>query len=152
MFSTSRAVPLRRALKAGRRVVDTPCAVKPWKLLLWMAVVVSTVGSTLAVASAAPPWRRVALHTKAEAERNVLRAMPHHLSHKRMNWLLDKRTQLVRNNVQVVCRGRGVHLEARYQRFVCTVRPHPAGQGLRVSYHALTSDRFRLHWRVLHKR
>jgi hypothetical protein len=123
-----------------------------WKLLLWMAVVVSTAGSTLAVASAAPPWRRVSVHTKAEAEQNVLRAVPHRWSHKRMNWLLDRRTQLVRNNVQVVCSGRGVHLEARYQLFVCTVRRHLARQSLRVSYRALSSGRSRLHWRVLRKR
>jgi hypothetical protein len=58
----------------------------------------------------------------------------------------------VRNNVQVVCSGRGVQLDGRYPGFVCTVRRHSARQRLSVSYRALSSARFRLHWHVLRKR
>jgi hypothetical protein len=120
---------------------------KRWKLPLWAAAVTLATSSTLAAASASPPrWHRVALHTKAQAEQNVLRALPQRSAHNRLRALLDQRTGLLRNNVQVVCRGRGVLFsEGSYHRFTCVARVHEhRGHALSLSYLARSSGRFRI--------
>jgi hypothetical protein len=63
-----------------------------------------------------------------------------------MRTFIDRRTGLLKDNVQVICRGRGMSAGRRYQRFVCTVRAHRAGHQLRIAYRAAALDRFYLRW------
>ena len=123
---------------------------KRLKLQTWIAVIATAAATTLVVVSTAPAQReRVTSRTKADAERDVLRVVPRLWSHRRIALLIDKRTDLLKNNVQAVCRGRGERYEGgRYRHFVCAVRPFPAGnpQGLLVSYRALPSGRVEVRW------
>ena len=66
-------------------------------------------------AGAEPGWQ-----TAARAERNILDA-PRALA-RRSAGLVDRRTNLVRQNVAVACVGTGPHRGAAYARFDCTVR------------------------------
>jgi hypothetical protein len=120
------------------------------KLLTCTATVAIATGATLAFVSGAPAQlERTASHSKGVAERNVLRIVPRSWSDKRLAVLIDSRTGLLKNNVQVVCKGRGTQVSARrYRRFVCAIRPfHSSGrQALIVSYRSLSSGRCRVHW------
>jgi hypothetical protein len=91
----------------------------------------------------------ISAHTKAQAEVNVLRAVPRSWKASRMPGLIDPRTHLLVNNTEAVCHGRGwAHRGRRYTRFFCVVRPpeHRLRAGLYVSYRALPHGRFRIHW------
>jgi hypothetical protein len=118
-----------------------------WAFRLLAGALVTGGTATLASASAAPPrWHAVPLHTKALAEQNVLRTLPQRLSRHRLGSLLDQRTALLKNNVQVVCRGVGPDSAAgAYHHFRCTagfaVRP---SHRVVVSYVARSSGRFRI--------
>jgi hypothetical protein len=88
-------------------------------------------------------------HTKRRAEVNVLRALPHLWSPRRLHGLVDRRTHLLRDGTEAVCRGRGRRLSgARYTYFVCVVRPHDfkRRQGLYLDYRARMGGRFTLRW------
>jgi hypothetical protein len=88
-------------------------------------------------------------HTKAQAERNVLRVVPYSWKASRMPGLIDPRTHLLVNNTEAVCHGRGKARSGRtYARFVCVVRPPRSRPhaGLYVSYTALLHGRFRVRW------
>lgn len=109
--------------------------------------------STMLIALVAVPYGSAAsrspAHTRAQAEVNVLRVVPHSWKPSRMPGLIDPRTDLLVNNTQAVCRGRGkAQRGRRHSRFVCVVRPpgHRPRAGLYVSYRALPNGRFRIHW------
>jgi hypothetical protein len=82
--------------------------------------------------------------TRAQAERNVLRALERGWGRRRIPALFNPRTHLLRNNTQAVCRG--AHGSSR--RFICVVRParHRPRQGLYISYRTLRHGQFRLRW------
>jgi hypothetical protein len=104
-----------------------------------------------ALASAYPAAAaRPAAHTQARAETNVLRFVARAWK-SRLPDLIDPRTHLLANNTQAICSGRGRRYAGkRHARFVCVVRPqiHRPRKGLYVSYRALPSGRFRIHWLV----
>lgn len=86
----------------------------------------------------------VPTQTKKQAELNVLRFLAR-------TWktaprlLVNRRTHLVRDNTEAVCKGRGrPHRGLRYRRFVCVVRPraHRPGQGLYLAYRARHGGHF----------
>lgn len=115
-----------------------------------LGALIATMSAALAVVpfSLAQP-KRVAAQTKTDAERNVLRIAARSWNHRRIAALIDRRTGLLRNNVQVVCRGRGHRLSGRrYHRYVCAIRPwpHKGQRQFYVSYRALPAGRFRAHW------
>jgi hypothetical protein len=110
---------------------------------------VLTTLTALVAVQFAPAASLVSAHTKAQAERNVLRIVPHSWKASRMPGLIDPATHLFVNNTNAVCHGRGkAHSGRRYTRFVCTVQPprHRPHAGLYVSYRALPHGRFRVHW------
>jgi hypothetical protein len=113
-------------------------------LLLVLTVVVTTVvSSSTAVAARAPA------HTKARAEINVLHAVMRLWTAKRIPTLINRRTRLLANNTQAICRGRGKRQTGqRYSRFVCVIQPrkHRLREGLYVDYRALRKGRCRIHW------
>jgi hypothetical protein len=118
--------------------------------------------SAAAIAVGAPVGTAVGgVHTstaarasKSIAERNVLRVTDGSWNHRRIRFLIDRRTGLLKNNVQAVCRGRGKRHANGYRRFVCVVRPihHRRHEGLYVSYRILPSGRCRIHWLALRRR
>jgi hypothetical protein len=88
-------------------------------------------------------------HTKRRAEVNVLRAVPRLWTPRKLHGLVDRRTHLLHDGTEAVCRGRGRRLSgARYARFVCVVRPHAfkGRQGLYLAYRARAGGRFTLRW------
>jgi hypothetical protein len=108
---------------------------------------------TLVAALVAAPFGAAAtlipVQTKAQAERNVLRVVPHSWKASRMPGLIDPKTHLLVNNTEAICYGRGTaHGGRRYPRFVCVVQPpmHRPHAGLYVSYRALLHGRFRVRW------
>ena len=110
---------------------------------------VLTTLTVLVAVQYAPAASLVSAHTKAQAERNVLRVVPYSWKASRMPGLIDPTTHLLVNNTEGVCHGRGkAYGGRRYARFVCVVRsprsrPHA---GLYVRYRALLHGRFRVHW------
>src|SRR6266511_2293734 len=125
------------------------CAMDRPTLVICAAVVAASAATALTVASAAPAeWRRLPTQTKAEAERNVLRALPQRLNHTSRRWFLDGVTGLLKNNVQVICSGRGTRFShGEYRRFRCLVRayPKPKRRGLIVTYRASAPRNLRVH-------
>jgi len=110
---------------------------------------VLTILATLVAVQYAPAAFLIAAHTKAQAEVNVLRAVPRSWKASRMPGLIDPRTHLLVNNTEAVCHGRGkAHGGGRYTRFLCVVRPpeHRPRAGLNVSYRAFPHGRFRIQW------
>jgi hypothetical protein len=118
-----------------------------WTLPLFAGALAVTGTATFASASTSPPrWHAVPLHTKAFAEQNVLRSLPQRLSRQRLRPLLDRRTALLKNNVQVVCRGAGPDSAGgAYHHFRCTAgfSARPSHRVV-VSYLAKSSGRFRI--------
>lgn len=84
-------------------------------------------------------------HSKRRAERNVLLLVPRGWNAQaRRLGLIDSRSNLLRNNVQAVCRGRGQRIGTRYRRFTCVVKPWPqkGAAGLYLRYLAESRGRF----------
>ena len=110
---------------------------------------VLTALTALVAVQFAPAASLASAHTKAQAERNVLRIVPRSWKASRMPGLIDPATHLLANNTEAVCHGRGkAQSGRRYTRFVCVVRPprRRPRAGLYVSYRALLHGRFRVHW------
>jgi hypothetical protein len=105
----------------------------------------------LALVAAAPPTvlaARPSAHTKRQAEVNVLRVVARKWP-TRLPGLVNPRTDLLVDNTEAACRGRGRRRAGyRYARFVCVVRPHiySRREGLYVSYRALPKGRFTIRW------
>jgi hypothetical protein len=90
---------------------------------------------------------RPAVHTKTQAEVNVLRVVARNWKSWRKFGLVDPRTHLLADNTEAVCQGRGRrHTGASYPRFVCVVRPHAhrGRQGLWLGYRVLSKVRFKV--------
>jgi hypothetical protein len=86
-------------------------------------------------------------HSKRRAERNVLMVVARRWSaHAHYLGLINMRSNLLKNNVQAVCRGRGKRIGTRYHRLRCVVRPWPrkGSAGIYFSYRAGAGERFRL--------
>src|SRR6266508_1086760 len=85
-------------------------------------------------------------HSKRRAERNLLRLVPRGWNAKaRRLGLINGDTNLVKDNVQAVCRGRGVRIGTRYRRFNCVVRswPRRGRAGLYLTYRVRGKEWFR---------
>jgi hypothetical protein len=120
------------------------------KLPACILVLAAGVGATLAAASTNPPrWHRVDVQAKAQAERNVLAGLTRYRRHIKV--LIDRRTGLLKDNVQVVCRGRGVRIGTRYERFVCTVRSRHGRTRFVLSYRGSEAGRFRIRLVATHR-
>ena len=104
------------------------------------------VGALLVTAAVGAP--RTARQTEAQAEVHVLRIVAHSWSPRRMPGLVDPHTNLLANNTQALCRGRGRDVAGRYRRFLCLVRPvdHGPKQGLYVTYRVISRTRAEVHW------
>lgn len=87
---------------------------------------------------------RPGAHTKRQAEVNVLRVVSLNWKAWRSFGVIDRRTHLVADNTEAICRGRGPRYAGhRSSRFVCVVRPHASSgrEGLWLSYRGLPSGR-----------
>ena len=94
-----------------------------------------------------PPARKPPAHSKRLAERNVLMLVPRGWNAQaRRLGLINARSNLLKNNVQAVCLGRGQRIGTRYHSFGCVVRPWPRkGQaGLYLTYRAEAGKRFQV--------
>ena len=103
------------------------------------------VAVALAASIHAAPFGGVAV-SRGQAERNVLRFLQRGRPHHRLPRLINRRTHLLRNNTQAICRrARGRHSS---NRFLCIVRParHRGREGLYLSYRGLAHGRFRIRW------
>jgi hypothetical protein len=92
-----------------------------------------------------PPAAKQPAHSKRLAERNVLLLVPRGWNAQaRSLGLINARSNLLENNVQAVCRGRGQKIGTRYHRFGCVVRPWPrkGRAGLYLTYRAEAGERF----------
>jgi hypothetical protein len=119
----------------------------PALILVSVAIVSAPPGATGAV--------RPALHTKTQAEVNVLRVVARKWKAWRRFGLVDPRTHLLTDNTEAVCRGRGRRrAHDRFARFVCVVRPHVhhGPEGLWLSYRALSKGRFKVRFLAYHRR
>jgi hypothetical protein len=107
---------------------------KRWLVVLLVSL--ATIGVPLGTAARV----RQGAQTKRQAEVNVLRVVGLKWKAWRRFGLTDRRTHLVADNTEALCRGRGMrHMGNRYPRFVCVVRPHAhrGREGLWLSYRAL---------------
>jgi Ni/Co efflux regulator RcnB len=87
-------------------------------------------------------------HSKRRAERNVLRLVPRGWNAKaRSLGLINRDTNLVKDNVQALCRGKGVRIGTRYRRFNCAVWswPRRGRAGLYLTYQVRGQEWFRTH-------
>jgi hypothetical protein len=112
-------------------------------------LLVLTLVGLLALAPTAAIATRTPAHTKKQAEVNVLRVVASKWKARRLPGLVNRRTHLLVDNTEAICRGRGTRRASnRYSRFVCVVRPnvHTARQGLYVSYRALPRGQFTIRW------
>ena len=85
-------------------------------------------------------------NSKRRAERNLLRLVPRGWNAKaRRLGLINRETNLVKGNVQAVCRGRGERIGTRYPRFNCVVRswPRRGRAGLYLTYRVRGKEWFR---------
>jgi hypothetical protein len=92
-----------------------------------------------------PAGKQPPAHSKRLAERNVLLLVPRGWNAQaRKLGLINTRSNLLKNNVQAVCRGRGHKIGTRYHRFGCVVRPWPrkGRAGLYLTYRAEAGERF----------
>src|SRR5438309_4234488 len=90
--------------------------------------------------------RKRAAHSKRRAERNLLRLVPRGWNAKaRRLGLINRETNLVKNNVQAVCSGRGERIGTRYRRFTCVVLswPRRGRAGLYLTYRVRGKEWFR---------
>jgi hypothetical protein len=90
--------------------------------------------------------RKPPAHSKRRAERNLLRLVPRGWNAKaRRLGLIDRETNLVKDNVQAVCRGRGAKIGTRYRRFSCVVWswPRRGRAGLYLTYRVRGKEWFR---------
>jgi hypothetical protein len=106
--------------------------------------VVSLLTGVVLLSATASSALTLPAHTKKQAELNVLRFLAR-------TWrtepqlLVDRRTHLIRDNTEAVCKGRGRAWGGlRYRRFLCVVRPrvHRPGQGLYLEYRARRDGQF----------
>jgi hypothetical protein len=90
--------------------------------------------------------RKPPAHSKRRAERNLLRLVPRgwNATARRLG-LINRETNLVNDNVQAVCRGRGERIGTRYRRFNCVVRswPRKGRAGLYLIYRVRGKEWFR---------
>jgi hypothetical protein len=111
---------------------------------------VAAVMSLALLATAAAAGRQlVATQTKKQAEVNVLRVLPRLWKPSRLHGLVNRRTRLLADGTEAICRGKGrPHSGRRFARFVCVVRPavHTRRQGLYLAYRALPQRRFAIRW------
>jgi hypothetical protein len=101
-------------------------------------VLVVVLAATLAAASGAAA--ATVVHTRIQAERNVLHA--HRVLHRLDPRLVNPRTGLPRTDTSVVCRGEGRRRDSAWPRFVCEIshrRVH-----VRVQYFAQRRNGFEL--------
>jgi hypothetical protein len=111
--------------------------------------VVSTLLTAFVAVSYAAAASLIPAQTKAQAEVNVLRVVADAWKPTRIPGLIDPRTQLLANNTEAICHGRGKrYAGSRYTRFVCVIRPrvHRPHAGLYVSYRAFRHGHFRIRW------
>jgi hypothetical protein len=108
-------------------------------------VALAAIGASSARAVPLEPAKHAPLTPRGKAERTVLHALAHGWGPRRIPALFDRRTHLLRNNTQAICRR--AHAQSR-GRFVCVVRParHRRHQGLYVLYRELPHGRFELRW------
>jgi hypothetical protein len=114
-----------------------------WPALVLVALVTSAAIAPSGVAGNARPG----FQTKKQAEVNVLRVVAHGWKKWHRFGLVDRKTHLITDNTEAVCRGRGKRRTGdRYQRYVCVVRPHVhrGRQGLWLKYHALARGHFKV--------
>jgi hypothetical protein len=102
--------------------------------------------AVLVVALPAEGGVRPPLHTKRQAEVNVLRVVAKRWKALRRSGLVNPHTHLLADNTEAVCSGRGRSRAKRFQRFLCVVRPHAhrGRQGLWLRYRALAKGRCRV--------
>jgi hypothetical protein len=108
--------------------------------LIALLVLVALISVPLGMAATV----RRGAHTKRQAEVNVLRVLSLNWKAWRRFGVIDRRTHLVADNTEAICRGRGTrYVGHRYSRFLCVVRPHAHSgrEGLWLSYRALPSGR-----------
>jgi hypothetical protein len=110
------------------------------RLLIALVVLVAIISVPFGTAARV----RTGPHTKRQAEVNVLRVVSLNWKAWRRFGVIDRRTHLVADNTEAICRGRGTrYVGHRYSRFLCVVRPHThrGREGLWLSYRALPSGR-----------
>ena len=111
----------------------------------WLAFVSVLITAFVVVS---PTQSRVSppVHSKKQAEVNVLRVVAKRWKALRKTGLVDRRTHLLADNTEAVCSGRGRPRGKRFQRFACVVRPHDhrGREGLWLRYRALPKGRCRV--------
>jgi hypothetical protein len=84
---------------------------------------------------------------------NVLRVVSLNWKAWRRFGVVDRRTHLVADNTEAICRGRGTRFAGhRYSRFLCVVRPHArrGREGLWLTYRALARGRCKVRFLAYH--
>ena len=101
-------------------------------------ILLVVVAAALAVASEAAA--ATAVHTRIQAERNVLHA--HRVLHRLDPRLVNERTGLPRTDTSVACRGEGRPHGSAWPRFVCVISQRRVR--VRVRYFAQRRNGFEL--------